>query len=197
MPTLYLLHVTSVLASQLLNCSLSLLFSRQTETYSAVDVYIAIFPGKTERYALYPPELFEQYVRLLGINNGDHLVLYDRGPMGGMLWASKLWWLFRVSTVVHLVPLIRASFQIYGHEGVSLLNGGFSAWMSHGLEVTDEVTEVEVPSYSFPYLSPLFFLRSERRLEGAKVPSGDVHLVRRVDGEGQQRPGLDRSPSTS
>jgi len=92
-----------------------------------LDLDIATYPGMTERFALYPPELFEQYVRLLGVNNGDHLVLYDRGPMGGMLFSSKIWWLFR----------------IYGHDNISLLNGGFNAWTSQGLPVTDQIEHVE------------------------------------------------------
>uniref|UniRef100_A0A914W6W7 Rhodanese domain-containing protein n=1 Tax=Plectus sambesii TaxID=2011161 RepID=A0A914W6W7_9BILA len=86
----------------------------------------AMYPSKTERFALYPPELFEEYVQRLGLNQGDHIVVYDRGMNGGMMWAAKFWWLFKT----------------YGHDNVSVLNGGFHAWKKGNYPVSSEVVQL-------------------------------------------------------
>ncbi|KAI6186345.1 hypothetical protein M3Y98_00123000 [Aphelenchoides besseyi] len=83
------------------------------------DIDVGLYPGKFERFSVYEPEVFQEYARLLGINNEDHLVFYSRGPFGGMLFASRCFWLFKG----------------YGHEKLSLLDGGFSNWQNHGFDV--------------------------------------------------------------
>ncbi|KAI6199529.1 Isocitrate dehydrogenase [NAD] subunit, mitochondrial [Aphelenchoides besseyi] len=61
------------------------------------DIDVGLYPGKFERFSVYEPEVFQEYARLLGINNEDHLG--------------------------------------YGHEKLSLLDGGFSNWQNHGFDV--------------------------------------------------------------
>jgi 3-mercaptopyruvate sulfurtransferase SseA len=39
---------------------------------------------------------FETYLTRLGISNGDHIVLYDRSPMG-FYASARAWWLLKVS----------------------------------------------------------------------------------------------------
>ncbi|CAD6189791.1 unnamed protein product [Caenorhabditis auriculariae] len=73
---------------------------------------IAYYPTENERFALYDSKDFEQYVRRLGVNVGDHLVIYSRGPNGGIPFAARAWWTFR----------------LYGHNTVSVMNGGLEAW---------------------------------------------------------------------
>jgi 3-mercaptopyruvate sulfurtransferase SseA len=51
---------------------------------------------RNEQQALYPADQFEQYIQRLGVDQDDLLVVYARGPMGGMLHASRAWFLFRV-----------------------------------------------------------------------------------------------------
>lgn len=53
---------------------------------------------------MYPADKFEQYVRRLGIDRGDQLVVYARGPMGGMLHAARAWFLFRVGFLIPKLP---------------------------------------------------------------------------------------------
>jgi thiosulfate/3-mercaptopyruvate sulfurtransferase len=98
--------------------TISMQYFRQKDAYSKshiptavhMDIEIATYPAKTERFATHPPKLFEEYVRLLGINSGDQLVLYDRGPMGGMLFASKIWWLFKVRVLASINCVVQIVF---------------------------------------------------------------------------------------
>ncbi|VDO25864.1 unnamed protein product [Haemonchus placei] len=57
---------------------------------------VAFYPSEYERFALYPPDVFQEYIQMLGIDAGEHLILYARGMFGGMLHASKFAWLFKV-----------------------------------------------------------------------------------------------------
>ena len=45
----------------------------------------------------------------LGLSDGDHLVIYDDSPI---FPAARVWWMFR----------------LFGHDSVSVLNGGLNAW---------------------------------------------------------------------
>lgn len=83
---------------------------------------VATYPSEYERYALYPPEIFQEYVQILGINADEHLILYARGILGGMLHAAKIAWLFKT----------------YGHEKVSLIDGGYDEWIKQGYEITKD-----------------------------------------------------------
>ncbi|KHJ92778.1 rhodanese-like protein [Oesophagostomum dentatum] len=87
------------------------------------NIDAAYYPSQYIRFDLYPPEEFQKYVRLLGVNAGDHVVVYGRGGFAGMLWAARVWW----------------TFKVYGHENVSVLEGGLAAWKNASKPVTDEV----------------------------------------------------------
>ena len=99
------------------------------------DLNRATFPSPSghDKYAVYPASVFQNYVQLLGLNSDDHLVFYGRGPFGGMLFASRLYWLFRA----------------YGHSGgLSLLNGGFDAWLQSNLSVESGTVKDMDPVFS-------------------------------------------------
>jgi thiosulfate/3-mercaptopyruvate sulfurtransferase len=53
---------------------------------------------------------FAQKVGLLGIGNGDRVIVYDRLHGGGA--AARVWWMFRV----------------FGHDNVAMLDGGYGKW---------------------------------------------------------------------
>ncbi|PIO59014.1 hypothetical protein TELCIR_19535, partial [Teladorsagia circumcincta] len=82
------------------------------------------------RFDLYPPEEFEKFIRLLGVNTADHVVLYGRGPCAGMLWPARAWWTFK------------AGHNLYGHDKVSVLDGGLDSWKEAGQPVTSDVVVV-------------------------------------------------------
>ncbi|MCB1531343.1 MAG: 3-mercaptopyruvate sulfurtransferase [Alphaproteobacteria bacterium] len=61
------------------------------------------------------PEMFENYVSSLGINNDDLIVIY--GQTGIVMGPARVWWMMRV----------------FGHDRVCILNGGLKAWESENL----------------------------------------------------------------
>jgi thiosulfate/3-mercaptopyruvate sulfurtransferase len=58
-------------------------------------------------------DLFARYVSELGISNTDHVVVYTTVDSFS---AARVWWMFRV----------------FGHNRVSVLNGGLKAWKAAG-----------------------------------------------------------------
>ena len=75
------------------------------------------------------PKDFENYVGELGINNQTHVIVYDNNQDYGMFSAARGWWMF----------------QIFGHENVSILDGGLPKWKEMGFDVTDKI-ETVVPA---------------------------------------------------
>jgi thiosulfate/3-mercaptopyruvate sulfurtransferase len=65
------------------------------------------------------PEKFSSRVRKLGLGDGIRMVIYDSN--GGYMAAHRVWWTFRT----------------FGHEGVSVLDGGLPKWLDEGRDVED------------------------------------------------------------
>ncbi len=59
------------------------------------------------------PEVFQSTMRSLGINAGDHVIVYDNSLLRS---AARGWWMLRVM----------------GHARVSVLDGGLEAWKQAG-----------------------------------------------------------------
>ncbi|KAI3422368.1 hypothetical protein GPALN_012887 [Globodera pallida] len=95
------------------------------------NVNIATYPSWNERQALYPADKFEQYVQRLGIDRGDRLVVYSRGPLGGLLHAARVWFLLRT----------------YGHEDVRVLDGGLDTWRRADLPANDVEVETKLGNW--------------------------------------------------
>ncbi|CAI4227743.1 unnamed protein product [Auanema sp. JU1783] len=82
----------------------------------------AFYPSEFIKSDIYPPALFEKYVQMLGINRDDEVIVYSRGPAGGMLFAARAWW----------------TFKLYGHSNVKVLIGGFDQWKKQGFPVNGD-----------------------------------------------------------
>ncbi len=67
-----------------------------------------------------PPDRFADLMGSLGIGDETHVVVYDHA--GGQ-FATRLWW----------------ALTYYGHDRVSVLDGGWKGWTSENLPTTDEV----------------------------------------------------------
>ncbi|XP_063164474.1 3-mercaptopyruvate sulfurtransferase [Candoia aspera] len=62
---------------------------------------------------------FAEYVGKLGVGSDSHVVVYDASDQG-LFSAPRVWWMFRV----------------FGHDAVSLLDGGLKNWMKEGYPVS-------------------------------------------------------------
>jgi len=69
-----------------------------------------------------PPERFAEVMGSLGIGDDTHVVVYDHA--GGQL-ATRLWW----------------ALTYYGHDRVSVLDGGWNKWTAEDRPTTSEVPE--------------------------------------------------------
>ena len=81
-----------------------------------LDRDLAAPPGESGRHPLPAPEAFEAAARRAGIGRDTLVVAYDEAGEGG---AARLWWLLR-----H-----------FGHDAVSVLDGGLRAWREEGGEL--------------------------------------------------------------
>lgn len=70
--------------------------------------------GRNGRHPLPAPESLIERLRRLGLSDRHHVVAYDAA--GGGLAASRLWW----------------SLRYLGHDAVSILDGGWQAWVEAG-----------------------------------------------------------------
>ena len=61
---------------------------------------------------------FSQAMMQCGVSNADHVVVYDGK---GLFSAARLWWMLRA----------------FGHERVSVLDGGLPAWVAAGLALEE------------------------------------------------------------
>ncbi|WP_346836514.1 sulfurtransferase [Microbulbifer sp. SAOS-129_SWC] len=68
------------------------------------------------RHPLPEAEQFQQFARAAGIDTDSRVIVYDDQRLA---FAARAWWLLRY----------------FGHERVSILDGGFSAWQNAGLPI--------------------------------------------------------------
>jgi len=69
------------------------------------------------------PETFAKAVGNLGISRRDHVICYD--ALGGFCAAMRAWWMFRA----------------FGHDHVSVLNGGLPKWMAEKKPIDKGIVE--------------------------------------------------------
>lgn len=74
------------------------------------------------RHPLPDPEVLAQKLSAMGVDAETLVVVYDDSRFA---FAARLWWLLRY----------------LGHDRVAVLDGGFKAWQSLGLPVTDAITQ--------------------------------------------------------
>ena len=59
---------------------------------------------------------FEQYVTELGVTNHHHVIVYDNSEQFGLFSSPRVWW----------------TFKVFGHDKVSVLDGGLPNWLNEG-----------------------------------------------------------------
>ncbi len=73
-------------------------------------------------------DFFSKKISSLGIENSNHLVIYD---MYGMFSAARIWFMFKA----------------FGHEKISILNGGFPAWINSNGEISNQIEKIKETKY--------------------------------------------------
>jgi thiosulfate/3-mercaptopyruvate sulfurtransferase len=92
------------------------------------DIDKIVDATSTLPHMLPTPAGFAAAVTALGISNSDHVVVYDQR---GLFSAARLWWMFRV----------------FGHDAVSVLDGGLPGWVEAGGAVSSGVPAPAVPGH--------------------------------------------------
>ena len=73
----------------------------------------------------------------LNVKISDRVVVYENK---GTLWSSRVYWMFRV----------------YGHQNVSILNGGYHKWVSEGFPTEEKDKYVAEAEYDYTF-DPLLY----------------------------------------
>ncbi|MBO33276.1 MAG: 3-mercaptopyruvate sulfurtransferase [Rhodospirillaceae bacterium] len=99
---------------------------------------------------------FSSRMRSLGIGSEHHVIAYDIN--GGCAAAMRAWWMLR----------------LFGHDRVSVLNGGLEKWLAGGRDVENKVPEI-VEKHFFAKLDDSL-LRTVDQIK-ANVESGAEQLI--------------------
>jgi thiosulfate/3-mercaptopyruvate sulfurtransferase len=102
-----------------------------------------------------PPERFAAAMSERGIGDGTHVVAVDH--MGGQ-FATRLWWALRY----------------YGHEAVSVLDGGWNRWVEEGRAIATGPI-APAPSAFHPRLVPA--LRATAEAVRERLGQPDLQLI--------------------
>jgi thiosulfate/3-mercaptopyruvate sulfurtransferase len=105
-------------------------------------------------HMLSSPEIFAAKVGALGIGKDTHVICYDAN--GGAMAGMRAWWMFR----------------IFGHDKVSLLNGGLLKWRAEGRAVTADKTSITRQNFSASFNTAL--VRSREQVIGNIDGGGDL-----------------------
>jgi thiosulfate/3-mercaptopyruvate sulfurtransferase len=106
-------------------------------------------------------ETFSALVGTLGIGNDQDVVVYDTH---GLFSAPRAWWMFK----------------IFGHDRVSILNGGFPKWKSEGRPVEQGQVPVSPQRFNAQY-HPELLWDWQKMLHNLSEPQAQVIDVRSAE----------------
>lgn len=88
---------------------------------SHMDIFLGV--ENTPVYIRNIPDeaTFQLNARGSAVNNNDHVVIYENTGKFGFFLGARAWWMFK----------------LFGHENVSVLDGGLEKWIADGFETTD------------------------------------------------------------
>ncbi|KAI9488870.1 Rhodanese-like domain-containing protein [Zychaea mexicana] len=123
------------------------------------------------------PEVFAEAVGQLGISEKDQVVVYDSV---GIFSATRVYW----------------TFKAFGHQNVSILNGGLPKWLKEGRPTESGETKVTPAKYAVPTLNKQLVRDYAQVLENARRGGKPAQVLDarpnpRFTGEAPEpRPGL-------
>ncbi|HYE34400.1 3-mercaptopyruvate sulfurtransferase [Methylocaldum sp.] len=120
------------------------------------------------------PEFFAEAVGRLGIDNRTHVIVYDNNSF---MASARVWWTFRV----------------FGHERVSVLDGGLANWKSRELPLNADCVTAE--SRLFKAVFDPTLVRNLEEMRALISKSGTQIIDARSPGrfagtEAEPRPGV-------
>ncbi|HEY1858282.1 3-mercaptopyruvate sulfurtransferase [Acidocella sp.] len=92
------------------------------------DIDKVVDAGSPLPHMLPTAQNFAAAVAALGVSSTDHVVVYDQR---GLFSAARLWWMFRV----------------FGHDNVSVLDGGLPGWIEAGGAVESGAPAPAIPGH--------------------------------------------------
>lgn len=107
------------------------------------------------------PELFQEKMRNLGVNNDSKVIIYDGG---NNLAAARLFY----------------AMDYYGFSNARLLNGGMSAWVEAGLPISDQYVVNGKGSFQFDVQEALM-CDFDYIIEASSDPNKIIFDVRSAD----------------
>ena len=125
-------------------------------------------------HMLASPARFSEAVGKFGVDNETHVVIYDNNSF---MASARVWW----------------NFRVFGHDNVSVLDGGLKRWKSLGLSVESRVSDSIARRFTSNYRAHLVrdidaMLRHQQSGDTAIL---DARSRARFDGtEKEPRPGL-------
>ncbi|OZG73874.1 sulfurtransferase [Hahella sp. CCB-MM4] len=126
------------------------------------DLSAPVIPGVTGRHPLPDVDSWRATLEKWGITPATHVIAYDDA---GCAYAARLWWMLKW----------------IGHENVSVLDGGWSAWIGAGYPVSDDIPEPEGSQYPFT-ANEKMVISAKELLEQINAPDLVV-----IDARGEQR----------
>lgn len=97
---------------------------------------------------------FAESLSALGIGNEHHIIVYDSSPLHSGL---RVWWMLRV----------------FGHEGVSYMDGGLAKWLSEGYPLIS-VKSIPAPANFVAKLRPALLRNSAEIFENITTQKEQV-----------------------
>ncbi|ORZ26687.1 rhodanese family protein [Lobosporangium transversale] len=101
---------------------------------------------------------FAEQVGELGITNDDHVVIYDTV---GFSSAGRVYWMLKA----------------FGHEKVSILNGGFKAWTAAGYPIEKGEANITPKNYAVPTLNKNRIKYYDQVLEIVKSNNDKITII--------------------
>lgn len=138
------------------------------------DINDVAEPGGSKEHTFPSADVFARKVGALGVGNDHHVVVYDH--LGGACAAARVWYMFRA----------------FGHDRVSILNGGRTKWAAEGRAMSADIPNVPAADFkasAAPNLKTKSDMRKNIEAQGYQVL--DARGQGRFEGtEPEPRPGL-------